>query len=345
MTFVPILFFSIIISSLAHADMPRILPPSDHYDGKVFRNNPSTAKKSIFDLIRWRFSRTAPVEENFTPLKNSLKPAKINISNDVSLSFVGHATFLLQANGLNVLTDPIWSDRCSPLSFLGPKRLQEPGIAFENLPKIDIVLISHNHYDHLDLPTLKRLWLRDRPTFIVPLKNKALLASEGITNIIELDWWESTQAKSDVKITAVPAQHWSGRWIIDRNEALWAGFVISFDKKNIFFAGDTGFGPHFIKIKEKFVTFELALIPIGAYLPLWFMREHHLSPSDAIVVADIMGALQNIPMHFGTFSLGDDGFTKARYELNQLMANNKKQNFLILEVGQAWKNKIDIVEK
>jgi L-ascorbate metabolism protein UlaG (beta-lactamase superfamily) len=325
-----------LISHSVYSDNIKSLALSDHYDGKVFRNNPSTKTKSFFDLLRWRFNSVTPIEEPSRVPKVSAKPASINPERQIALTFVGHSTFLLQARGLNILTDPIWSKRCSPISFLGPARLQDPGITFDDLPKIDMVLLSHNHYDHMDLPTLKSLWLRDKPLFVVPLKNKATLSREGIGNTIELDWWESTTAKNKITITAVPAQHWSGRWILDRNDALWAGFVISFGDKRVFFTGDSGFGPHFAKIKEKFVSFDVALLPIGAYLPRWFMKDHHLSPGDAIRVADILGARKNVPMHFGTFSLGDDGFTKARSQLEQLILERGKNDFLILEAGEGW---------
>ncbi len=168
---------------------------------------------------------------------------------------------LLQANNMNVLTDPIWSLRCSPVSFIGPKRLFDAAVNFDDLPKIHIVVISHNHYDHMDLPTLKRLWEKDRPVFFVPLRNASTLKSAGISqiNIIEQDWWETSSMANGVKITATPARHWSGRYILDKNDALWSSFVITFGEKNVYFAGDTGFGPHFARIKERFKEFEIAL--------------------------------------------------------------------------------------
>jgi L-ascorbate metabolism protein UlaG (beta-lactamase superfamily) len=310
-------------------------PISDHFDGTLFHNVAKTEKKTLMDVMRWRFTRT-PARDSI--LEMSIKthvPKPINESNDIAVTFVGHSTFLLQANKLNVLTDPIWSERCSPISFLGPKRLVEPGIRFDELPKIDVVIISHNHYDHMDMPTLVRLWQRDHPVFIVPLRNRTTLTDAGIGHIVEQDWWDEANFHNGLSITAVPAQHWSGRWIIDRNEALWAGFVLSFGKKNVFFAGDTGFGPHFSAIKERFKDFDLALLPIGAFLPRWFMRDNHLSPKDALKAAEIIQARDNIPMHFGTFALGDDGFTMAEKELRSLMAASTTK-FTILAPGAQY---------
>lgn len=310
------------------------LKANDHFDGTLFHNNPSTTQKNFFDYLRWRFNSVSHPKLPTQVIK-SYKPST-NQSENIAITFVGHSSFLLQARGVNILTDPIWSDRCSPVSFIGPKRRETPGIKFEDLPKIDAVLISHNHYDHMDLPTLKKLWDRDRPIFVVPLNNKKILSSEGIANVVELDWWQSIPFKNEIILYAVPAQHWSGRSLFDRNESLWAGFVLSFKDKNVFFAGDTGFGPHFQAIKERFGAFSLALLPIGAYLPLWFMAGNHLSPHDAIKAADIIKARLTIPMHFGTFALGDDGYFGARDELTELLKESPSNNFHIMAVGEHF---------
>lgn len=311
------------------------IPISDHFDGKRFHNLQKTEAKSLWDLLKWRFQRTAPVEDLMPTAKVLETPKVKNETNDIALTWVGHATFLVQANGMNVLTDPIWSDRCSPVSFIGPKRVHEPGIRFEKLPPIHAVVISHNHYDHMDIDTLVKLWQRDRPVFIVPLKNRKTLASAGIGNIVEQDWWSSTALNNGLTITATPAHHWSGRWVIDRNEALWAGYVLRFGEKNVFFAGDTGFSPHFSAIKNRFGNFEIALLPIGAHLPRWFMKDSHLSPADALDAAAILDARHTIPMHFGTFALGDDGFTLAEKELRTLVAG-RAIRLNVLAVGETF---------
>ena len=331
------------ISIALFAEKNELLPTSDHFDGKLFHNTIKTETKTLMDILRWRFNRTPPTEATLDKSIKTHIPKALNVSNNVVVTFVGHSTFLLQANSLNVLTDPIWSERCSPISFIGPKRLKDPGIRFDDLPKINVVVISHNHYDHMDLPTLVRLWQRDRPVFIVPLKNRKTLADAGIGQIIEQDWWSETNFHNGLSVMAVPAQHWSGRFIIDRNEALWAGFVLSFGKKNIFFAGDTGFGPHFAAIKERFNDFELALLPIGAFLPRWFMQDNHLSPADALQAAQIIRARHTIPMHFGTFSLGDDGFTVAKTELHAL-ASSSEIKFTILEAGDTHQAELAVAQ-
>lgn len=328
-------FFTLVMSVSLGANIE--LRPSDHYDGSIFHNNPKTPRKSFFDYVQWRFTSN-PSPQISLSFKGFYKPES-NVSDNITISFIGHSSFLLQARGINVLTDPIWSERCSPVSFIGPKRLNPPGIRFEDLPKIDVVVISHNHYDHLDLPTLKKLWDRDKPIFVVPLKNKELLFSEGIGNIAELDWWQSLAFKNNVTISLVPARHWSGRGLFDRDETLWGGYVISFKEKNIFFAGDTGFGPHFEQIKERFGAFSVALLPIGAYLPIWFMKDNHLSPEEVIKVADILKARITIPMHFGTFALGDDGYSFTRMELEKLLKNNPHNTFKIMDVGDSWQQR------
>lgn len=320
-------------STLSAKDRETI-PVSDHYDGTLFHNQIKTGSKSLLEVLKWRFSRTSPVEDVKHIIVTPTKPAARNSSSNILVTFVGHSTFLVQANNLNILTDPIWSERCSPVSFIGPKRLREPGIRFEDLPKIDVVVISHNHYDHMDVPTIVRLWQRDRPVFVVPLKNRETLNDAGITHVVEQDWWASTTFHGGLTVTAVPAQHWSSRWILDRNESLWAGFVLSFGEKNLYFAGDTGFGAHFSAIKERFGDFEVALIPIGAYLPLWFMKDHHLSPEDALKAAQIIKARHTIPMHYGTFSLGDDGFTLAEKALRAL-PHTEGTKLTILNVGDT----------
>jgi L-ascorbate metabolism protein UlaG (beta-lactamase superfamily) len=218
------------------------------------------------------------------------------------VTFINHATLLLQCDNVNMLTDPIWSDRCSPFAGAGPRRHRAPGIRFRDLPPIDLVLLSHNHYDHLDLPTLHALRKRDRPRFITPLGNDLFLKRHGIRNVTALDWWQSSDS-----ITLVPARHFSARGLSDRDANLWGGFVIGGASGHAYFAGDTGFGEHFAKIVARFPAIRLAMLPIGAYLPRWFMSPVHSSPADMVRAHQILGAQLSVPMHYGTFNLGDDG--------------------------------------
>ncbi|HVR83269.1 MAG TPA: MBL fold metallo-hydrolase, partial [Planctomycetota bacterium] len=220
---------------------------------------------------------------------------------------MNHATVLLQMDGLNILTDPIWSYRCSPLSFIGPRRRRPPGLRFEDLPPIDVILISHNHYDHLDLPTLRSLAARDGPRILTGLGNREFLESRGIGKSQDLDWWEDADLGPGVRLRAVPAQHFSGRGLRDRDGSLWMGFVITGGAGSVYFAGDTGFGPHFQEIRNRCGPARLALLPIGAFQPEWFMSRVHLSPEEAIEAHRLLGAGTSMAIHFGTFQLADDG--------------------------------------
>ncbi len=225
---------------------------------------------------------------------------------DLRVTFVNHATVLLQIAGVNVLTDPIWSRRASPLPFAGPRRRRPPGIRFVDLPPIDLVLISHNHYDHLDLPTLQALARSHAPRFITTLGNAALLQREGIEPVTEMDWWQEQPLPGGLRLTCVPAQHFSARGLCDRCRTLWCGFVLHGRGGPIYFAGDTGWGSHFSEIARRFGPPRLALLPIGSHLPRWFMRPVHLSPAEAVRAHQVLGAQASMAIHFGTFPMADD---------------------------------------
>jgi L-ascorbate metabolism protein UlaG (beta-lactamase superfamily) len=281
-------------------------PPSDHFDGAMFHNAAPIPEHGFGDFVRWRRTRPRGQWDGFTPeVVSSTVVARV-AGEDLRATYVGHATVLLQTAGLNVLTDPIWSERASPVSFAGPARYAPPGIAFEDLPPIDVVLISHNHYDHLDLPTLKRLASEHEPSIYAPLGNAALLGKHGIESARDLDWWASAPLAGDVTLTCVPAQHFSGRGMFDRNQTLWGGFVLETPGGVIYFAGDTGVGPHFGELRERFGAPRLALLPVGAYLPSWFMRPVHIDPREAAEAHRILGARTSLGIHFGCFELADD---------------------------------------
>jgi len=224
---------------------------------------------------------------------------------------VGHSTTLLQAGGLNVLTDPVWSQRASPVAWAGPRRRRPPGLRFEDLPPIDLVLLSHNHYDHLDLPTLRRLAREHTPRFVAGLGVGRLLADAGVGPALELDWWQEADGPGGLTVTCVPARHFSGRGLRDRDATLWCGYVLHGPGGLVYFAGDTGFGRHFEEIARRFGAPRLALLPIGAYLPLWFMGPVHLSPTDALRAHQILGARASVALHFGTFRIADDAEGQA----------------------------------
>lgn len=219
----------------------------------------------------------------------------------IQLTWVGHSTFLIQVGGINILTDPIWSDRASPISFMGPKRVARPGLPFKDLPNIDLVLISHTHYDHLDRPTILRL--RNMAHYVVSSGIAKWFAREGITNVSEHAWWEK-ETHGDITITSVPAQHWSKRGLIGTDGAGAGGFIIETPHGNIYFAGDTGYNPKYFKeIVERFKDITVSLLPIGAYDPRWFMQRFHLNPPEAILVHKDVGSKHSIGMHWGTIKL------------------------------------------
>jgi len=280
-------------------------PVSKHFDGEEFHNLLPTESHGFGDMLNWMWNREPGVWQEVTDAVYGPRPPAH--ANSLRATFVNHATVLIQTHELNILTDPIWSERASPVSWAGPKRMRPPGIRFDDLPKIDIVIVSHCHYDHMDLPTLKRLYERDHPRFIVGLGNASILQQAGIEGVEELDWWQSLKLNEDTRITGVPAQHFSMRWIGDRNERLWLGYVIDGPDGKIYFAGDTGMGPQFKQIYQRFGPIRLSLLPIGAYLPRWFMASVHLSPHDAVLAHQQLHSQTSVGIHFGTFRLADDG--------------------------------------
>lgn len=283
-------------------------PRSDHCDGECFFNPSGNNPRGFRDLLKWQFSRTvAPwpkwVENTARPaLPTDLGP------HECAVTFVGHATFLIQFAGLNLLTDPIWSDRCSPVAWAGPKRVRAPGLAFDALPRIDLVLLSHNHYDHLDLPTLRRLHAAHRPRIVTTLGNRAFLAASGIDGAVELDWWQAHEPQPGLRVTVTPAQHFAARGFGDRCKTLWGGFALASTAGKLWFAGDSGYFDGFKAIGEKLGPFDLAFIPIGAYEPRWFMQPVHCTPAEAIQIHRDVLARRSLAMHFGCFPLADDSF-------------------------------------
>lgn len=307
-------------------------PISDHFDGARFHNLAPFPLHSFGDFVRWK--RTA--QPGYWPEWIDAKPgaAPPARAGDLRITLVNHSTVLVQAAGANLLTDPIWSDRASPVSWAGPRRRRAPGLRFEDLPPIDAVLVSHNHYDHLDLATLDRLAKRGA-AFSVPLGNAALLESRRIAPVAELDWWQSIEV-AGARITAVPAQHFSGRGLRDRNATLWCGYVIESRAGAVYFAGDTGWGPHFARIRERWPAIRLALLPIGAYRPAWFMSPLHLSPDDAARAHAALGAAVSVPIHYGAFALGDDGEREPLDDLGRALEANRSARFQVLPFGQGW---------
>ena len=312
-------------------------PVTDHFNGREFFNREAGAGRSLGDFLRWQ--RTAErkawpawVENVATPEL----PASL-AEGEIALTFVNHITYLVQWRGLNVLTDPVYSERVSPVQWTGPRRVRAPGLPFDELPPIDVVLVSHNHYDHLDLDTLRRLETRHRPLFVTGLGNRRFLEQHGMTRVVELDWWQGMR-HSDAGIVFTPAQHWSGRGVRGRNRTLWGGFVVTADRRSVYFAGDTGYAQHhFAAIRERCGPPDVSLLPIGAYEPRWFMREQHMNPDDAVRAHLDLGTPLSIATHFGCFQLTDEGIDDPVRELAAASRVHgvDPASFRVLETGET----------
>jgi len=253
----------------------------------------------------------------------------------IQITWVGHTTFLIQVAGLNILTDPIWSNRASPVSWAGPRRQSQPGIALSRLPYIDLCLISHSHYDHLDRPTIQKL--KKSPHYVTPPHLKRWFAKLGILNVTELLWWKSTTV-GDVRITAVPAKHWSRRSLWEKESAGWCGYVLETPAGVIYFAGDTGYEPTYFKeIGKRFTTVDVALIPIGAYYPQEVFGRHHVDPKQAVVLHQEVGAKQSVGMHWGAFKLTQEPLDEPpvllQHEVRE--AGLHDNAFIAMKIGET----------
>jgi L-ascorbate metabolism protein UlaG (beta-lactamase superfamily) len=301
-----------------------------HFDGKRFHNPDAPQAPGLLEALRWKLtSRPQPSPGFISDVEPSMPPRRVEGSG-LRATLVNHSTMLLQQRGSNILTDPIWSERASPLSWIGPRRRRKPGVSWDDLPRIDAVLISHNHYDHLDLPTLRRLAALADSTFIVPAGVGRLLRSENIGPVHEVDWGGSLPLLG-FTIHCVPALHFSSRGILDRNLSLWCGYLIESQERLVYFAGDTALGRHFAQIREKFGSPHLALLPIGAYEPRWLMSPVHMGPGEAVRAHEILAARTSIAIHHGTFQLADEGIDTPK---RQLIACAQHGSFLVLKNGQ-----------
>lgn len=316
-------------------------PLSDHFDGQRFFNPGGSRPRSFVDFLHWQLTKQAVPWPDFYPSPfQDTPPARVGRS-DLRISFVGHATFLIQIAGRNILTDPIWSERASPVPFAGPQRYNPPGTPFDRLPRIDTVLISHNHYDHLDLPTLVRLWRRDRPRIVAPLGNDTIIRTHDPSIAITvLDWGDRVALAPGLQVLAEPAHHWSARATNDRNHALWASFLVRSESHSVYFAGDTGFGGgrHFHAIASRHPRIDVALLPIGAYEPRWFMAPHHMNPGDAVRALRILKAKSALGYHWGTFRLTDEGVDQPPQDLAVALQQEEisARRFIAMRPGQVW---------
>lgn len=327
---------------------------SDHFDGRLYFNPgvqqppPSAGQEQRRSrpgwIWRWMFGAEWPEWPEAKEIAPGTPPAARVPTGALVITPVGHATFLIQMDGVNILTDPIWSERCSPVSWAGPKRYTGPGIRFEDLPPIDVVLVSHNHYDHFDLPTLKRLAQKGVPRAVVPLGNLDLIKETGIPRSDELDWWQAVRLSADVTVTLVPAQHFSSRTLWDRNRTLWGGFVVSGPSGHVFHAGDTGYGPHFREIARRFPGIRAALLPIAPFrpqpskgTPAGNYSIVHMGPAEAVQAHLDLDAQLSIATHFQVFQLGADGFDDAVNELASTLKERdvRPETFITPTHGRA----------
>ncbi|MFV3126585.1 MBL fold metallo-hydrolase [Niveispirillum sp. KHB5.9] len=282
-------------------------PVSDHCDGRRFFNPHVVGQeKGLGDLWRWMTGRKPiPWPDR---LENQSWPRPEPVAADaISVTFIGHACFLIGIGGRWFITDPVYGNRASPFAFAGPKRVRAPGLGFDDLPGLDGILVSHNHYDHLDLASLRELDRRFQAPVVTSLGNAALIGGAGPRVVTELDWWQSHHL-GGVEITYVPAQHFAARGLFDRNATLWGGFVLRANGRSLYFCGDSGYCPHFREIGERFPGIDLSLLPIGAYEPRWFMHIMHMNPEEAVQAHLDLGSRRSIGMHYGTFAgLTDEG--------------------------------------
>jgi N-acyl-phosphatidylethanolamine-hydrolysing phospholipase D len=346
-----------------HAN-PYYDPSKPHHTPDGFRNADGVqVAKPLSALLRWRWDAlreglprpaqqpTPVVAPQLAQLKaNTGAMRRIGAASTQpprpSATWIGHATVLVQSGGLNVLTDPVFSERASPVGFAGPKRAQPPGIALADLPPIDVVLVSHNHYDHLDRASVQQLNERARGNtlFLVPLGLGALLQEWGVTNVSELDWWD-VHRQAGVEFRLVPVQHWSARGLHDRNETLWGGWAVFAPDLRWYFSGDTGYSSDFAQVRERLspaardgVLFDLALLAIGAYEPRWFMKEQHMDPAEAVRAHRDLGARRSLGIHWGTFSLTDDALDQPPRDLAVARRSQgvADEDFFLLPIGGTW---------
>lgn len=311
-------------------------PRRPHFDGAKFLNLEPTERWAR-QVMRWMATRKPTPWPRWIDDVTPATPIARVVGEGLRITLVNHSTVLIQTAGINLLTDPVWSRRVGPFPWLGPKRVRRPGIAFDELPKIDCVLLSHDHYDHLDVPTLRRLVARDQPRLLCGLGVDRTLEIEGLTGAEAMDWHGRTLA-GDLEIIFTPCRHFSGRGLKDQDSTLWGSFLLRTPQGNVYFAGDTGYGPHFDETRRRYGDVAVALLPIGCYEPRWFMRAYHMSPDDALQAHQDLGAAFSLGIHYGTFRLGDEGVDAPVRDLERALAEVglASDAFRVQPFGDPW---------
>ena len=316
---------------------------SDHFDGNRFFNPTQPERQGLGDIAKMLLTMDRKPWPEKVENEPKLELNQRLINNEIAVTFVNHATVLLQFNGYNILTDPVWSERVSPFTSIGPKRAREPGIPFDDLPNIDVVLISHDHYDHMDLATLGRLIDRFQPLILVPLGDQEKIKTLGAKHVFELDWWRSRKVSDSLEITFTPTQHFSGRGLFDSNKSLWGSYVLNVDGKKIHFGGDTAYSSHFQQIANRFGPMDLSLIPIGAYEPRWFMKWVHMNPEESVQAHLDLRSKKSIAIHCGTFQLSDEAIDQPHIDLDRALKKRQLSDseFVVLKEGQTRTFQLD----
>ena len=296
---------------------------------ETFKNsNPGVMPKSLADVIRWRMTKDDSPDR--VAIELSKEWQKLDAQADNYAVWIGHATYLINNGDITILADPIFSERASPVGWAGPERLIPPAMAIGDLPSIDAIVISHNHYDHLDIPSLQSLQaVNSDVSILVPKGDKALLERHGLLNVSEFSWWQSMRVK-ETEFTFTPVQHWSGRGITGRNTSWWGGWFMNNSDLSIYHAGDTGYSNDFIATRKRLGAPDIAFIPIGAYSPRWFMKNQHVNPMEAVQVAIDLDATRSFGMHWGTFILTDEPIKQPRSQLSkELIERNLPADFFL----------------
>lgn len=338
-----VLIITILSLSTASCTAQNINPNKPHHTEQGFRNLHLEEDHGFLEFLRWRWERLSkdiPSADSydFQLAENDPEFLRENRTSK-TITWIGHATMLLQVNGTNILTDPQFSMRSSPVQWAGPKRVVPPGVALEDLPHIDIVIISHDHYDSLDSKTIKSLRARsggEQTMFLVPLGLKRWFHDLGVLNVIEMDWWDVYNV-GPLKIIATPMQHWGKRSPFSRNNHLWASWIVMSSDFRFYFGGDTGYSPHFKETGKRYGPFDLAALPIGAYEPRWFMKNHHINPEEAVKAHIDLRARRSIAMHWGTFMLTDEPLDEPPRRLRAAIkkAGIPLSDFIVLKHGET----------